>query len=109
MTQQPLRAPPSSREHHQVSVHFADRLAHRGYNLILVARDAARLEDVAERLRAATGRTIEVLPADLSLPADVAKIERRLASDPAITVLVNNAGISLNGGLLQNGSTDSKS
>jgi hypothetical protein len=82
---------------------YADRLAHRGHDLILVARDAARLEAVAERLRAETGRTIEVLPTDLSLPADVAKIERRLASDPAITVLVNNAGISLNGGLLQNG------
>jgi uncharacterized protein len=85
---------------------YADRLAHRGHDLILVARDAVRLEALADRLRAETGRSIEVLRADLSVPADVAEIEKRLASDPAITMLVNNAGISLNGGLLQNGSLE---
>ncbi len=47
---------------------YADRLAHRGHDLILVARDVARLEAVAERLRAETGRTIEVLPTDLIPP-----------------------------------------
>jgi short-subunit dehydrogenase len=82
---------------------YADRLAHRGYDLILVARDAARMEAIATRLRAETGRTVEVLAADLTIPADVAKLQDRLASDPAIAVLVNNAGISLNGGLLENG------
>jgi hypothetical protein len=82
---------------------YADRLAHRGHDMILVARDMARLEAVAGRLRAATGRAIEVLPADLSVRADVAKVAARLDSDPAITVLVNNAGVSLNGGLLDNG------
>jgi short-subunit dehydrogenase len=85
---------------------YADRLAHRGHDLILVARDKARMEAVASRLRAETGRTVEVLPADLSVPADVAKIEARLDGDPAITVLVNNAGVSLNGGLLQNGAPE---
>jgi uncharacterized protein len=85
---------------------YADRLAHRGHDLVLVARDRARLEAVAERLRAETGRTVEVLPADLSVHADVAKIEARLDSDPAITVLVNNAGVSLSGGLLQNGAAE---
>jgi len=82
---------------------YADRLAHRGHDLILVARDGARMEAIARRLRAETGRTVEVLPADLADAADLAKVEARLASDAAITVLVNNAGISLNGGLLENG------
>jgi short-subunit dehydrogenase len=82
---------------------YAERLARRGHDLILVARDAARLEAVAKRVRAETGRTVEVLPADLSVPADTARLATRLASDPAITVLVNNAGIALDGGLLQTG------
>ena len=80
---------------------YADRLAHRGHDLILVARDEARLEAVAKRLRSETGRSVEVLPADLSLDTGVAKIESRLTSDATITVLVNNAGVSLNGGLLE--------
>jgi uncharacterized protein len=82
---------------------YADRLAHRGYDLILVARNAARMEALATRLRTETGRTVDVLPADLAVPADVAKVRDRLGSDTAITLLVNNAGISLNGGLLENG------
>src|SRR6201995_5987018 len=81
---------------------YADRLAHRGYDLILVARDVGRMETLAERLRKETGRTVEVLGADLTAPADVAKIETRLASDATITLLINNAGMSLNGGLLEN-------
>jgi hypothetical protein len=85
---------------------YADRLAHRGHDLILVARDGARLEALAARLRAETGRTVEVIPADLTKPAELAKIEARLASDPAITVLVNNAGISLSGGLLDIGAAE---
>jgi short-subunit dehydrogenase len=85
---------------------YADRLAHRGHDLILVARDTARMEAVAKRLRAETGRTVEVLPADLTVRADTAKLENRLANDPSITVLVNNAGISLNGGLLENGAAE---
>jgi short-subunit dehydrogenase len=82
---------------------YADRLAGRGYDLILVARDAARLGSLALRLRAETGRSVEVLPADLTQPGDLAKVEARLAKDSAITLLVNNAGMSLNGGLLDNG------
>ena len=82
---------------------YADRLARRGYDVILVARDAGRMDALASTLRTQTGRTIDVLPADLANPADVARVQDRLASDPAITMLVNNAGISLNGGLLENG------
>lgn len=79
---------------------YADRLAHRGLNLILVARDAGRMEALAAKLRSETGVAVEVLPADLTDRADVARVEARLDTDPAITMLVNNAGMSLNGGLL---------
>ena len=82
---------------------YADRLARRGHDLILVARDAARLNALAEKLRAETGRTIDVLRADLTDSADVAKVEQRLADDAKIGVLINNAGMSLDGSLLENG------
>ena len=72
---------------------YADRLARRGHDLILVARDTARLEALAATLRAETGQTIDVLPADLAEPADLARVQQRLATDPAITLLMNNAGI----------------
>ena len=82
---------------------YADRLAHRGHDLILVARDATRLATLAERLRAQTGRDIQAVPADLTNPGDLTKIQDRLATDPSMTVLVNNAGLALTGGLLDNG------
>lgn len=81
---------------------YADRLARRGHDLILVARDAGRMEALAEKLRAETGRAIEVLPADLTDGDDLHRIAKRLENDAAITLLVNNAGMSLNGGLLEN-------
>jgi short-subunit dehydrogenase len=82
---------------------YADRLARRGYDLILVARDAARMDALAARLRAETGRAIEVLAADLTDATQLAAVADRLESDPAISLLVNNAGMSLNGSLLENG------
>jgi short-subunit dehydrogenase len=72
---------------------YADRLARRGYDLILVARSQAKLEALAERLRRETGVTARVLKADLTLPNDVRRVESVLAADPAITLLVNNAGV----------------
>ncbi|MBO9543350.1 SDR family oxidoreductase [Caulobacter sp.] len=77
---------------------YADRLAKRGYDLILVARDEARLNALADRLRAEAGVKIEVIKADLTNKADLAKLEDRLATDTAITLLVNNAGASASGG-----------
>jgi uncharacterized protein len=81
---------------------YADRLANRGHDLILVARDGAKMEALAHQLRTATGRAVEVVAADLTVAEDVARVEHRLANDTAITMLVNNAGMSLNGGLLDN-------
>lgn len=72
---------------------YADRLAKRGHDLILVARDEARLNALAERLRAETGVRVEVIKADLTNKADLVKLEARLAGDTAITTLVNNAGV----------------
>ena len=73
---------------------YADRLARRGYDLILVARDRNKLNDLAARLTDETGVQAEILPADLSLKADLARVEQRLRDDRQITMLVNNAGVS---------------
>ena len=59
---------------------YADRLARRGHDLILVARDVARLEALAEKLRTETGVSVDVVPADLTNRADIAKIEALLAN-----------------------------
>ncbi len=72
---------------------YADRLAKRGYDLILVARSANRLEDLARRLARETGRAVETVVADLTDAADLAHIEVVLRDNPRITLLVNNAGV----------------
>ena len=72
---------------------YADRVAKRGHNLILVARSGAKLQALAQQLRQETGVNVEVLQADLSNAADLAKVEARLRHDTTITGLVNNAGI----------------
>ena len=79
---------------------YAERLARRGHDLLLVARDRARLEALAARLRADTGVSVEVLPADLTQRADLARVEQRLREDARITMLVNNAGIAVAGSLV---------
>jgi short-subunit dehydrogenase len=71
---------------------YADRLAKRGYDLILVARNGKLLGELATSLSAATGRRAEALSADLTNKADLRKIEERLKTDVSITALVNNAG-----------------
>jgi short-subunit dehydrogenase len=79
---------------------YADRLARRGFDLILVARNRERLNVLAKRLTDKTGRTVEVVAADLSNKADVGRIEATLRTDPSITLLVNNAGVGAAGPLL---------
>ena len=72
---------------------YADRLAKRGYDLILVARNETKLKSLSARLASETGRSVKVLPADLNNKADLAKVEATLRDDASITLLVNNAGI----------------
>jgi short-subunit dehydrogenase len=72
---------------------YADRLAKRGYDLILVARDLGRLNEMSARLSAEQGVKVEALQADLTVAEDVRKVEKRLREDAAITLVVNNAGI----------------
>lgn len=78
---------------------YAERLAGRGYDLLLVARDLPRLEALAGRLTQQHGVVVEVLKADLTNKADVQLVAQRLRSDAAISLLVNNAGVALNGNL----------
>ena len=72
---------------------YADRLAKRGYDLLLVARNEDRLRALAERLTAETGRRVEPFKADLGRKDDLARLEARLREDATITMLVNNAGV----------------
>eukprot|EP01030_Chromulinospumella_sphaerica_P011307 gene11307-11110_t len=72
---------------------YADRLAARGHDLILVARRRDRLEVLAARLREEHGRQVEVHPADLGQPEDLARIEALVRERDDIGVLVNNAGL----------------
>jgi short-subunit dehydrogenase len=78
---------------------YADRFARRGHALVLVARDSARLEALAARLRRDAGVAVDVLPADLTVTEDLTRVEHRLASDQRIGIFVNNAGAALTGPL----------
>lgn len=71
---------------------YADRLARRGYDLILVARNTERLQAVAARISDETGRAVNVISADLSDGDDLFTVERVLRENASITMLVNNAG-----------------
>jgi short-subunit dehydrogenase len=72
---------------------YADRFARRGYDLILIARDARKLDSTAQRITRETGRKVEALVADLTQRDALARIEDRLRTDSSITALVNNAGL----------------
>jgi short-subunit dehydrogenase len=73
---------------------YADRLAKRGYNLLLIARRGDRLKELAQQLGNDQGVSAETLVADLGNPADVKKVANAIATDSRITMLVNNAGTS---------------
>ncbi|MFE0515246.1 SDR family NAD(P)-dependent oxidoreductase [Streptomyces sp. NPDC058964] len=79
---------------------YADRLARRGHDLILVARNRQKLDAVAERITSATGRSVEVLIADLGQGEDLRRVEAVLRSNADISVLVNNAGFGAVTGLV---------
>lgn len=81
---------------------FAEALARRGFDLVLVARDEQRLRATADELTARYGITCEVLPADLSIRADVDHLADRLREqEKPITALVNNAGFGLRESFLE--------
>jgi uncharacterized protein len=79
---------------------YADRLAKRGYDLILVARNRSRLAALALRLGNETGRSVETIAADLNDKADLGRIEATLRTNASITLLVNNAGLGATAPLL---------
>ncbi|PWD51679.1 short-chain dehydrogenase [Serinibacter arcticus] len=75
---------------------FAWQLAEAHHDLVLVARDAERLETLAAQLRAVGGIHVEVLPADLGVDDDVQRVAARLrAVERPVGLLVNNAGYGL--------------
>lgn len=74
---------------------FARRYAMDGHDLVLVARDVERLERLAAELHDEVGADVEVLPADLALDSDRAKVADRLAA--GVQILVNNAGFGTSG------------
>ncbi|GLX15442.1 SDR family oxidoreductase [Pseudomonas straminea] len=80
---------------------YAQRFAQRGHDLVLVARDQARLESLASRLRAEHGVAVDILRADLSQADDTRLVEKRLREDARIGVLINNAGIAQSGSFVE--------
>lgn len=80
---------------------YAQRFAQRGHDLVLVARDQARMESLASRLRAEHGVAVDILRADLSQADDTRLVEKRLREDARIGVLINNAGIAQSGSFVE--------
>ncbi len=71
---------------------FAERLARDQYDLVIVARRRERLETLAQKLQEKHSVRGEVTVADLTQPAYLQAVEKRVADDTARELLVNNAG-----------------
>src|SRR4051812_9629393 len=80
-----------------IGASYAERFAGRGHDLVLVARDEARMQALASSLRQKTSVSIDILKADLTSTTDLARVETRLREDEHIGVLVNNAGAASHG------------
>ncbi|MFJ2447620.1 SDR family NAD(P)-dependent oxidoreductase [Pseudomonas sp. NPDC087626] len=80
---------------------YAERFAERGHDLVLVARDQARMDALAARLRSTHQVAIDVIPADLTQLGDLTTVESRLRDDARIGILVNNAGAALSGQFIE--------
>ena len=80
---------------------YAERFARRGHDLVLVARDKARLDTLAARLRQENGVAVDVLQADLTKPSDLIAVEARLRDDTRIGILINNAGVAQSGSFIE--------
>ena len=90
-----------------IGLSFAHQLAERGHDVVLVARDRARLENVSDDLRAKYGVGTEILVADLSDRAETGKVAERLADRARpVDLLVNNAGYALKKRFLDNDIAD---
>ena len=86
-----------------IGLSFAHQLAERGHDLVLVARDRVRLENVSDELRAKYGVSTEIMVADLSDRADTGKVAERVGDQARpVDLLVNNAGYSLKRRFLDN-------
>jgi short-subunit dehydrogenase len=85
---------------------YADRLAHRGYDLLLVARDQRRMVELASKLTSETGRDIDIMAADLTDSGDLAKLEQVLREDSRVTLLLNNAGLGATAPLMKSNIAD---
>jgi short-subunit dehydrogenase len=85
---------------------YADRFARRGHDLLLVARDRARMEALADRLRREAGVAVDILEADLTNASDLARVETRLRDDARIGILVNNAGAAPAGSFVEQSADD---
>ncbi|SFH61335.1 hypothetical protein SAMN04515618_10197 [Collimonas sp. OK307] len=72
---------------------YADRLAKRGYDLVLIARRTERLQSLAAKIARTHGVKVAPMIADLETEAGQASIEQFLSNNSAVSVLVNNAGI----------------
>jgi len=72
---------------------YADRLAKRGYDLVLVARDTAKLNALSAKLQQETGHKVDVITADLTEKSDLIMLEEVLRHDTSINLLLNNAGM----------------
>ncbi|MDR0990598.1 MAG: SDR family NAD(P)-dependent oxidoreductase [Propionibacteriaceae bacterium] len=80
---------------------FAERLAQDGWDLVLASRDAAGLEQAADRLRTSYGIAVEVIPTDLADRAQTLALAERLEDpDRPIDLLVNNAGFGIHDSLI---------
>ena len=80
---------------------FAEQLARRGHDLLLVARDRDRLTEAAATLASRHGVEAEAFPADLTRDDDVTRLAERIAASPRLTLLVNNAGFGTRGKLAE--------
>lgn len=80
---------------------YAERFARRGHDLVLVARDKARMDAIATQLREEYGVGIDVQPADLMQSGDLSIVEARLLEDTSIGILINNAGMAQSGGFAE--------
>jgi short-subunit dehydrogenase len=79
---------------------YADRLAQRGHDLILVARNEARLAALSRQIANGTGRKVATVTADLTDPADLRRVEDVLRTNADVSLLLNNAGVGATGPLV---------